>query len=273
MLLVAEIIYEMTDSLSKVLQDSTISACDGQKAAERVVGQLKTKRSHDCFNELWSSANNLAEQLDADPPYLPRAKRAPKRLDDSCSPCHQFHIAGEYYCVLFWQIIDEAVGAIESRFDGKGYRIVIEAERVIVQSFVGDVVSEEQLRVLLEHFRDDIDFRRLPAQLQVLANISTPSPVSQLLHAVKAVSRIGDGERGLIPDVMVLLKLCLMLPASTASAERSFSTLRRIKSYLRGTISQERLNHLMVLNTYKEKVDKLDEAELVKSFIDASANV
>lgn len=169
--------------------------------------------------------------------------------------------------MLFWQIIDEAVGAIEARFDGKGYRILIEAERVVVQSFAGDVVSEEQLRVLLEHFKDDIDFRRLPAQLQVLANISTPSPVSQLLHAVKAVSRIGDGERGLIPDVMVLLKLCLVLPASTASAERSFSTLRRIKSYLRGSISQERLNHLMVLNTYKEKVDKLDEAELVKSFM------
>ena len=128
-------------------------------------------------------------------------------------------------------------------------------------------MTAEQLRVLHDHFKDDIDFRRLPAQLQVLANIRTPSPVSQLLHAVKAVCRIGDGERGLIPDVIALLKLCLVLPASTASAERSFSTLRRIKSYLRATISQERLNHLMVLNTYKERIDMLDEAALLKSFV------
>ena len=86
---------------------------------------------------------------------------------------------------------------------------------------------------------------------------------------MKAVCRIGDGERGLIPDVIALLKLCLVLPASTASAERSFSTLRRIKSYLRATISQEKLNHLMVLTrpTYKERIDMLDEAALLKSFV------
>ena len=267
MLLVAEMIFEMTDRLSKVLQDSSISACDGQKAAERVLGQLKAKRCAECFNELWSSALNLAELLDADPPSLPRARKVPKKLDDSTSSCHQFHTAEAHYCVLFWQVIDEAVGAIEVRINGRGYNILLEAERVLVQSFAGQVVSEEQLRALHDHFKDDIDFRRLPAQLQVLANISMPSPVSQLLHAVEAVSRIGIGERGLIPDVLKLIKLCLVLPASTASAERSFSTLRRIKSYLRGTISQERLNHLMVISTYKERIDKLDEAALLKTFI------
>ena len=41
MLLVAEIIFEITDRLSKILQDSTISACDGMKAAEYVIAELK----------------------------------------------------------------------------------------------------------------------------------------------------------------------------------------------------------------------------------------
>src|SRR6218665_2600533 len=138
-------------------------------------------------------------------------------VDDSTSSCHQFHTAEAHYCVLFWQVIDEAVGAIEVRINGRGYNILLEAERVLVQSFAGQVVSEEQLKALHDHFKDDIDFRRLPAQLQVLANISMPSPVSHLLHAVEAVSRIGNGERGLIPDVLKLIKLCLVLPASTAS--------------------------------------------------------
>ena len=170
MLLVAEMIFEMTDRLSRVLQDSSISACDGQKAAERVVRELKARRCAECFNQLWSSAHELAELLDADPPSLQRAKKVPKRLDDSTSSCHQFQTAEQHYCVLFWQIIDEAVGAIEVRIDGRGYHILLEAERIIVQSFAGQVISEEQLRVLHEHFKDDIDFRRLPAQLQVLAN-------------------------------------------------------------------------------------------------------
>jgi len=34
--------------------------------------------------------------------------------------------------------------------------ILLEAERVIVQSFFGEVVSEKQHRVLHDHFKDDI---------------------------------------------------------------------------------------------------------------------
>jgi histone deacetylase complex regulatory component SIN3 len=101
----------------------------------------------------------------------------------------------------------------------------------------------------------------------VLANISTQSPVSQLNDAVQAISLIGAGERGLIPDVVTLLKLCLVLPASTASSERSFSTLRRIKSYLRATMLQERLNHLLILNTYKERIDDIDAMKLLRCFV------
>jgi len=68
----------------------------------------------------------------------------------------------------------------------------MEAERAIIESFAAQVVSEEQLRVPHDHFKDDIDFRRLSAQLQVLENISTststPVPVSQQLAALAMAS-------------------------------------------------------------------------------------
>ena len=51
-----------------------------------------------------------------------------------------------------------------------------------------------------------------------------------------------------IPDVMQLLTFYSVCHASTAtSVERSFSHLRRIKSYLRNTMSQQRLVSLMLL--------------------------
>ena len=57
----------------------------------------------------------------------------------------------------------------------------------------------------------------------------------------------------MIPDVMQLLTFYSVCPASTAtSAERSFSHLRRIKSYLRNTMSQQRLVSLMLLSAYPE---------------------
>ena len=57
----------------------------------------------------------------------------------------------------------------------------------------------------------------------------------------------------MIPDVMQLLTFNSVCPASTAtSAERSFSHLRCIKSYLRNTMSQQRLVSLMLLSAYPE---------------------
>jgi hypothetical protein len=49
------------------------------------------------------------------------------------------------------------------------------------------------------------------------------------------------------PNMFVSLRILLTLPVSVASGERSFSKLKRIKNYLRSTISQERLTGLATL--------------------------
>ena len=49
------------------------------------------------------------------------------------------------------------------------------------------------------------------------------------------------------------LQMLLVMPATNASSERSFSGLRRIKVYLRTRMTQKRLNDLMVMNIHKEK--------------------
>ena len=52
------------------------------------------------------------------------------------------------------------------------------------------------------------------------------------------------------------------MPATNAVSERSFSALRRIKSYLRATMSQERLNHIMVLHVHKHLTDRICYIEI-----------
>lgn len=42
------------------------------------------------------------------------------------------------------------------------------------------------------------------------------------------------------------------LPVSISSAERSFSTLRRLKTWLRSTMIEERLNGLALLHTHTD---------------------
>ncbi|KAL4143572.1 hypothetical protein QTP88_005890 [Uroleucon formosanum] len=55
------------------------------------------------------------------------------------------------------------------------------------------------------------------------------------------------------PNIKIILQLFAMLPVSTATAERSFSTLRRLKNYMRSTMTESRLNGLALLNIHKEK--------------------
>ena len=52
-------------------------------------------------------------------------------------------------------------------------------------------------------------------------------------------------------EVYKLLRLTLVLPATNAVNEHSFSALRRVKTYLRSTMNQSRLNHLMILHAHK----------------------
>ena len=47
-----------------------------------------------------------------------------------------------------------------------------------------------------------------------------------------------------------VLGLLKDVPVLTCTAERSFSSLRRLKSYLRSTMTQQRLNHIAVISCH-----------------------
>ena len=58
-----------------------------------------------------------------------------------------------------------------------------------------------------------------------------------------------------------------MMPATNATSERSFSALRRIKGYLRSTMSQQRLNHLMIMHVHKDHTDQLSLVDTANEFV------
>ncbi|CAH1109810.1 unnamed protein product [Psylliodes chrysocephalus] len=60
-----------------------------------------------------------------------------------------------------------------------------------------------------------------------------------------------------LPDVRSLFQLFLPLPVSSASAERSFSKLKLIKTYLRSTMSAIRLSDLAILGIEHDRAQKL----------------
>ena len=58
----------------------------------------------------------------------------------------------------------------------------------------------------------------------------------------------------------------MTLPVSSATAERSFSRLKLIKSYLRSTMSESRLTNLALLSIERELANDLDFDCVVDTF-------
>jgi len=73
-------------------------------------------------------------------------------------------------------------------------------------------------------------------------------------------------------EVVTILKLLMIMPATNAVSERSASALRQVKTYLRSTCSQKRLNHLMTLHIHKGYTDNLPLKCCVNEFVDNNAH-
>ena len=72
------------------------------------------------------------------------------------------------------------------------------------------------------------------------------------------VLSLSQTERGLISEVITVLALIVVVPSTNAISERPFSVVRKVKTYLRSTMGQQRLNHLLLLHVHKHYTDKLD---------------
>lgn len=96
---------------------------------------------------------------------------------------------------------------------------------------------------------------------------SLPVTLADIVTYAKSLT---PSQKELLSEVCTLLKLILVMPATNAVSERTFSALRRVKSYLRATMNQSRLNHLILLNVHKRLTDKLVLIDVANSFVTGS---
>ena len=62
------------------------------------------------------------------------------------------------------------------------------------------------------------------------------------------------------------------MPASSAVGERSFSALRRGKTYLNSTTGESRLNHLVMLHVHKDGTDAPTLVDVANDFVGEKEN-
>ena len=69
------------------------------------------------------------------------------------------------------------------------------------------------------------------------------------------------------PNATIAYRVLLTIPVTVASAERSFSKLKLLKSYLPSTMTQERLNDLAMIVLESDILEKIDYKSIIEDFI------
>ena len=69
------------------------------------------------------------------------------------------------------------------------------------------------------------------------------------------------------PNASIAYRVLLTIPVTVASAERSFSKLKLLKSYLRSTMTRQRLTDLATIALESGLLDKIEYDHIVEEFI------
>ena len=228
------------------------------------------------FDLFWIKVTQRATSSGIDDPQLPCCTKRTRRYDDGHSEGDFHSTSKAYFRQSYYEAIDLVVGCIENRFDQPGYRICRTLESLLLKVFKQDDIADN-LEAILSFYKDDLDNELLPVQFETFGTYfqqTQGDSVSNIsVFDVKSCFlSLSHGLRLLLSQVEKLLRLIFVMPSTNATSERSFSALRRLKSYLRTTMSQERLNFLMLLYVHKDRTDALDLKRVLNDFVDESVH-
>ena len=268
-LMLGELILNHTDNLSCTLQKTNISAAQGQSVAKLTVITLQKIRNDQSFELLWKKVENKASLLGISDPQLPHKRKAPRRLDHGTAAPEYPSSPFDHYKIIYFESLDLITNYIESRFEQPGYKVYSQLEELLIKSAKwSDHQSEYEF--ILKFYGSDFS-STLGIQLQTIASLfeeeKSNLAIANILIRAKEFSA---AEKKLLSEVCKLIRLILVMPATNSVGERSFSSLRRVKTYLRSTMHQNRLNDLMILRVHKHLTDAPDIETVANEFVAGS---
>ncbi len=259
--MLGELVLKHTDNLSRTFQHVSMLTAEGQEVAAMTVATLNSIRSDERFDQFWEVVVMKAEALGVDEPLLPRRRKLPHRFDDGLSGGDFAATPKAHFKQCYFEAVDLIVNCIQDRFDQQGYRVYHLLETLLLKACKQEEL-EENLDAVCDFYKDDFVKDSLRTQLQTVGVHFQEVEGSAVNVSIFDVKRyflsVSHGQASLLSQVRRLLQVILVMPATNATSERSFSALHRLKNYLRTTMRQDRLTHLMVIHVHKDRTDSLD---------------
>ena len=242
LLVIFSLIFPHSDTLFQVLQKKAFDINFCVSKIENFTAHLTRLRED--FDSIWDKTEMAISHIDND--LLPSKRRKLETISGQDNKMS--------YRRLFFEIIDVIKSNVSHRFsDACKLKFLRLLDVKNFQNFQKHF-PEEELSNLKESYGNFFDFPRLRSELSVLYKEEEMHKESIIeLHRYLINSDLED----IIPEVCRLVQLIVTIPASSASAERSFSALKRIKTYLRNSQDQDRMSSLALLSIEKALLAKL----------------
>ena len=266
------ILFSVTEEMASKLQSKQIHAGTVRTIRDGLLRYLNDLRTDEHFNKLFNDAKLMCETLDIEMPTLPRRRKTAKKINDylrtTADTDHVWDSPEQYYKQQFYQVIDIMIVQIKERFNQETLNYLISIEDLVISAAMGEEIDISD--DLTKKLDGDLNVSKLESELKLLP--SFVKEVDPLLKKETSINTIMDiMKKGKLTNVFselhTLFKLYLTVPLSNATAERSFSALHRIKSYLRSRLTQEHLNHFVVLHAHKYLTDVIDLTYIAKCFV------
>ena len=270
----SHVVFAISEQLSTTLQSKDLTAQEAVKAVDMALEFFNRQRNNASFDDLYEQTVEESKNL-TDPPALPRIRRVPKRID-SGSQAHTFASPKELYRKLYFEVIDIVINELRKRFQHPSFAMLQHMESLMLTSINGGKVNPSES--FCSMYSEDIDIDKLKMQLSLLPDLLRTAnnemsghgvPIRKVTSIRTVIDLMNSNTltKSLLSQVDTLLRIYLTIPLSTSTAERAFSTLRRLKNYLRSTMTQERLNHAIILHTHKGMTDEIDLKQIATDFV------
>ena len=248
-------LLSITNQLSVTLQAKQLDLGSCRRLLNSCVKVVQDMRSDKEFDRLWDETTKSATANDIPIPTVQgsskkRKTRLPSLLLDHIvtttvgdrSQSDEIDVVSLYRSKYF-AVIDQFLGEMERRFtDNDDILAAVAACDPSSPSFLSeelliDVAAQysELLNIDVTYFKPQADV----ARKMILASGACKTSMDVYNELSKMPLAF--------PDLLKLFKLMATIPVTSASAERSFSAMRRIKSYLRASMAPTRTSDITLI--------------------------
>lgn len=239
-------VLSVTHGLSVHLQTVEIDLLQALSHVADVVAVLESRRqsAEDSFSTIWKQAGELADVSETELKCPRTAARQTNRSNVSADSPEEY-----FRRTIYIPFVDHVISDLHDRFDDHKRGIfclsAIVPERVSSYNF-SDIMPAITMYSSFIGTSDSLS-AEFELWQQKWATASDPPKT--------AIDALASCNATLFPNIAILLQILATLPVTTSTAEHTFSTLKLVKSYLRSTMSEDRLTSLAHIYIHGQDVD------------------